>query len=282
MIIGMGMFGGIAALPLYLQIVKGATPTHSGLLTLPLVLGIMSMSMFSGRVISRTGAVRRWPVLGVSLMIVGLLLLAGVGVDTPLWLTMCFMLVFGLGLGASMQPLILSVQSAMPAVDMGVATASTTFFRQLGGTLGTAVLLSVLFSTVGGKVAGAYSRVAGTPGFQAAVADAGVRSNPDDQAALGALTGTGASRFLDDSSFLSRIDPRLARPFLEGFAGSMTLVFLVAAVVLVAALALVLLMPDTELRSVSGIEARQAAEAETAAAPGQVASSEQIAARAER
>jgi EmrB/QacA subfamily drug resistance transporter len=282
MVVGMGMFGGIAALPLYLQIVKGATPTHAGLLTLPLVLGIMSMSMFSGRVISRTGAVRRWPVLGVSLMIVGLLLLAGVGVDTPLWLTMCFMLVFGLGLGASMQPLILSVQSAMPAVDMGVATASTTFFRQLGGTLGTAVLLSVLFSTVGGKVAGAYSRVAGTPGFQAAVADAGVRSNPDDQAALGALTGTGASRFLDDSSFLSRIDPRLARPFLEGFAGSMTLVFLVAAVVLVAALALVLLMPDTELRSVSGIEARQAAEAETAAAPGQVASSEQIAARAER
>jgi EmrB/QacA subfamily drug resistance transporter len=281
MIIGMGMFGGIAALPLYLQIVKGATPTHSGLLTLPLVLGIMSMSMFSGRVISRTGSVRRWPVLGVTLMIVGLLLLSTVGVSTPLGLTMSFMLIFGLGLGASMQPMILAVQSAMPAKDMGVATASTTFFRQLGGTLGTAVFLSVLFSTVGGKVSGAYSRVAGTPGFQAAVADAGVRSNPDDQAALGALTGTGTSHFLDDSSFLSRIDPRLARPFLDGFAGSMTLVFLVAALVLVVALALVLLMPDTPLRSLSGIEARQAAEAEAAAAPGQVTSSEQIAARAD-
>ena len=282
MIIGMGMFGGIAALPLYLQIVKGATPTHAGLLTLPLVLGIMSMSMISGRVISRTGSVRRWPVLGVSLMIVGLLLLSTVGVSTPLGLTMTFMLIFGLGLGASMQPMILAVQSAMPAKDMGVATASTTFFRQLGGTLGTAVFLSVLFSTVGDKVAGAYSRVAGTPGFQAAVADAGVRANPDDQAALGALTGTGATRFLDDSSFLNRIDPRLARPFLDGFAGSMTLVFLVAAAVLVVALVLVLLMPDTPLRSMSGIQARQAAEAEAAAAPGQVATSEQIAARADR
>jgi hypothetical protein len=253
------------------------------LLTLPLVLGIMSMSMFTGRMISRTGSVRRWPVLGVSLMIVGLLLLATVGVDTPLWRTAGSMLVFGLGLGASMQPLILAVQSAMPARDMGVATASTTFFRQLGGTLGTAVLLSVLFSTVGGKVAGAYRAAAPTPGFRAALADPAVRANPDDQAALGALTGSagvrpgGAGFFLDDSSFLSRIDPRLARPFLDGFAGSMTLVFLVAAAVLVGALVLVLLMPDTPLRSLSGIEARRAAEAEAeAAAPGGVTGAAQV------
>jgi EmrB/QacA subfamily drug resistance transporter len=259
-IVGMGMFGGVSALPLYLQIVKGVSPTESGMLTLPLVLGIMSMSTFSGQVISRTGRLRMWPVLGVSLMVLGLGLLSRVGVDTPLWMTMSWMLVFGWGLGACMQPLTLAVQNSMPARDMGVATSSATFFRQLGGTLGTAVFLSILFSTVQGKVAAAFRAAAPTPAFQAALADPSVRANPADQSVLHALAGGtgGGSLSLDDTSFLSRIDPRLAEPFLHGFASSMSLMFLVGAAVLVLALALVIALPEVELRKQSGIDAQRA------------------------
>ncbi|WP_064745445.1 MDR family MFS transporter [Pseudonocardia acaciae] len=268
LIVGMGMFGGVSSLPLYLQIVKGATPTEAGLLTLPLMLGIMSMSTFSGQVISRTGTLRRWPVLGVSLMITGLFLLSRVGVDTSFWWTGTFMLIFGWGLGSCMQTLTLSVQNAMPAKDMGVATASATFFRQMGGTMGTAVFLSILFSSLPDKIGSAFRAVAPTPAFQAALVDPAVRANPANEPVLSAVSGGGLGGFsLEDSSFLGRIDGRLALPFLEGFSSSMSLTLLVGAVLLIAALALVIFLPDVPLRQESGIEAqRSAAAAATVAA----------------
>ncbi len=263
LLVGMGMFGAMAAVPLYLQIVRGVTPTQSGLLTLPMVLGIMSMSITSGRVISRTGRLKMWPVLGVSLMVVGLLLLSRIGVDTPYLQVGLGMIVFGWGLGAVMQPLTLAVQNSMPARDMGVATASATFFRQLGGTLGTAVFLSILFSTVGDKIAAAFRVAAGTPAFQAALADPAVRADPANAGVLSALSSPGGvgSISLDNSSFIQQLDPRLARPFLEGFAGSMTLMFLTGAAVLVLGLVLVVLIPEVPLRQVSGLEAQRSASA---------------------
>lgn len=261
LLVGMGMFGAMAALPLYLQIVKGATPTESGLLTLPLVLGIMSMSLTTGRVISRTGRVTIWPKIGVSLMVVGLLLFTRIGVDTPFWQVALCMIVFGWGLGANMQPLTLAVQNAVSARDMGVATASATFFRQMGGTLGTAVFLSILFSSVGEKIAAAFRSAAGTPALQAALVDPAVRADPANAGVLAALGPRGGgieSVSLDNSSFIHHLDPRLARPFLEGFAGSMTLVFLTGVAVLLVAWVVVLLLPEVPLRQVSGIEAQRA------------------------
>ncbi len=269
LIVGVGMFGGIAALPLYLQIVKGATPTQAGLLTLPLVLGIMAMSVGSGQVISRTGRYKIWPIVGVSLMIVALLLLTTVGVDTPFWVVATYMVIFGMGLGGNMQPLILAIQNAMPIKDLGVATSSATFFRQMGGALGTAVFLSVLFSTVQDRIAGAFRAAAGTPEFRAAVTDPAVLADPTNRAVIGALQdggATGGSGVLQDSSFLSQLDPRLARPFLVGFAESMNLVFAVGAAVLVIGLIAVILMPEVPLRTESGIEAQRTEDAEAAAA----------------
>ncbi|MBO0877184.1 MAG: MFS transporter, partial [Pseudonocardia sp.] len=260
MIVGMAMFGGISSLPLYLQIVKGATPTEAGLLTLPLMLGIMSMSTFSGQVIARTGKLRRWPVLGVSLMIIGLFLLSAVGVATPFWQTATFMLIFGWGLGSCMQTLTLSVQNAMPAKDMGVATASATFFRQTGGTMGTAVFLSILFSSLPDKIGSAFRAAVPTPAFQAALADPAVRDNPANAGVLSAISSGQLGGFsLEDSSFLSRIDGRLALPFLQGFSASMSLTLLVGAALLVAALALVIFLPEVPLRRESGIEAQRSA-----------------------
>ncbi|MGZ4614898.1 MAG: MDR family MFS transporter [Actinomycetes bacterium] len=283
-IIGMGMFGGLAALPLYLQIVKGVSPTEAGLLLVPLVMGIMVGSIISGQVIARTGRYKIFPIIGAVLLVVGMLLFSRVGVDTPLWQVLLIAPIFGLGLGGNMQPLVLALQNAVPPQDMGVATSSATFFRQMGGTLGTAVFLSVLFSTVGDKIATAFRASATTSDFQAAFRDPAVVSDPHNAAVVQAIKGgTGLPKgALDDTSFLSHLDPRLARPFLIGFSESIDLVFLCGAVVLMLALVLVFFLPEEQLRQVSGIEARRQqdaalqASAVSADAAGVFASSSQM------
>ncbi|MGN6608095.1 MAG: MDR family MFS transporter, partial [Jatrophihabitans sp.] len=148
-IIGLGMFGGMVSIPLYLQIVKGASPTESGLLILPMVLGIMFSSLIAGQITARTGHYKKLPVIGCVMLIAGLSLLATVGADTPLWQTDLYLVLFGAGLGQNMQTLVLAMQNAVEPRDMGVATSSVTFFRQVGGTLGTAVFLSILFTSAG-------------------------------------------------------------------------------------------------------------------------------------
>jgi EmrB/QacA subfamily drug resistance transporter len=259
LVVGMGMFGALALLPLYLQIVKGSTPTEAGLQTLPLVLGIMSMSVLSGQLISRTGRYKVWTVIGLVLLIAGIGTLSRIGVDTPYWQVALMMAVIGWGLGATMQPLTLAVQNAMPPRDMGVATASATFFRQMGGTLGTAVFLSLLFGTLGTRVADNFRAAAATPEFRATAADPQVVANPANAPILDAVQG-GGGLSLDDSSFLSAADPVLARPILDGFAGAMSVVFLTAAAVLVLGLLAVLMMRELPLRTQSGVDARRAEE----------------------
>jgi predicted MFS family arabinose efflux permease len=139
-IVGMGMFGGIAVLPQFLQIVRGASPIQSGFLMLPLVAGIMVASVTSGQLTSRTGRYKVFPVVGTLLMTAALVIMSmRINVDIPFWELDLYMAMFGLGLGCCMQTLILAAQNASPARDMGVVTASSTFFRQLGGTIGTAV-----------------------------------------------------------------------------------------------------------------------------------------------
>jgi EmrB/QacA subfamily drug resistance transporter len=256
---GMGMFGALALLPLYLQIVKGSTPTQAGLQTLPLVLGIMSMSVFSGQFISRTGRYKIWPIIGLSFMIVGIGLLSRIGVDTPYWRTALIMLLVGWGLGGNMQPLTLAMQNAMPPRDMGIATASATFFRQMGGTLGTAVFLSILFGALPNRIVENFRTAAADPAFQAALRDPAVLADPANKPVVAALQGGGVPN-LDDSSFLSSVDPVLARPILEGFASSMSIVFLSAAAVLVLGLVAVLRMKEVPLRTQSGVEAQRASE----------------------
>jgi hypothetical protein len=185
--------------------------------------------------------------------------------DSPMWEPMVYMLIFGLGLGGCMQTLVLAVQNAVEPRDMGVATASATFFRQMGGTAGTAIFLSVLFSTVGNKIADAFKAAYQTPQFQAALQDPTVLDNPNNQPVLAMLknpgSGGGSSSVLSDSSFIQKLDPRLAAPFKEGFADSMHLVFLLGAAVVAAAFLLVLFVKEVPLRQMSGLEAQAAAEA---------------------
>jgi EmrB/QacA subfamily drug resistance transporter len=254
-IVGSGMFGAMVVLPLYLQIVQGSSPTEAGLQTIPLVLGILAGSMTAGIVISRTSRYKQWPVIGSSLMVLGLVLFHYIGADTPIWKTMLIMPVFGVGLGFNMQPIILAVQNAVNPRQIGVATSSVTFFRQMGGTLGAAVFLSVLFSTVGSNISAALDRAQNTTEFQAAVA-----AHPDQ---LQALQNGNA---LEDSSFINDLAEPIAHPFMVGFSDSMDLVFILAALVVLVGVVVVAFLPDLPLRQMSGVQARQADDAAAAAA----------------
>ncbi|WP_406482678.1 MFS transporter [Streptomyces platensis] len=268
-LIGMGMFGGMLMIPQYLQIVKGASPTSSGLEMLPLMAGMFIASIASGQITAKTGRYKIFPIIGTALMIAAMLLFHfRVQWDTPLWETMIYMLVFGLGLGGCMQTLVLAVQNAVPPRDMGVATASSTFFRQMGATAGTAIFLSVLFSTVGDKIAGAFEDAASTERFQAALRDPAVLHDPANKPVLDMLKHPGnadSSGVLSDSSFIQHLDPRLAEPFKRGFADSMHTVFLMGAIVVALAFLLMWFIKEVPLRQISGLQARAEADAEAAA-----------------
>lgn len=265
-VIGLGMFGGLATLPLYLQIVRGLSPTQAGLALIPFTVGIMSGSILTGQLTSRTGRYKAFPVIGTSLLVVGALLFSRLSADTGLMEIFGYSIVFGLGLGFTMQPLVLAVQNAVPVQDMGVATSSSLFFRQVGGTLGTAVFLSILFSTVGDNIAAAFRRALGTAEFRAALADPAVQADPANAPVLGMVSGSGQAPSLDDSSFINALDPRLARPFLEGFSESVDLVLLIAAGVMVLGVLLTVMLPELALRDVSGIQGRLADDAAADAA----------------
>jgi len=269
-IIGMGMFGGLASLPLYLQIVKGESPTKAGLLLLPLMVGIMTAAISSGQIISKTGRYRVFPIIGTGLLTVALFLFHTVDYDTSLVMTLFFALLFGLGLGFCMQPLTIAVQSAVKPQDIGVATSSATFTRQIGGTLGTAVFLSVLFSAVPDKLASAFATIAPSADFQAAIrAPVGdAAANASFIAALKNQQSGGASAFgnaLSDSSFIQKIDPRLAKPFLVGFSQSMDLVFLCGAAVALIGFVVVFFLPNNVLSGGSAYAERGREDAARAA-----------------
>jgi EmrB/QacA subfamily drug resistance transporter len=247
-LIGVAMFGGLAALPLYLQIVKGASPTEAGLLLLPMTLGIMSGSIVSGQIISRTGRYRMFPIVGSALLAVSLFVFHYVEYDTPLWQTMIVMLAFGVGLGFNFQPLTLAVQNAVPPQQIGVATSTATFTRQIGGALGTAVFLSILFSTAGEKITSALKAALPTADFQAALADPANAAVAQQLKAAQASGGGAAGGVLQDSSFLNDLDERIAKPFLIGFSEAMDLVFLVGSFVMVVGFLVMLMLPHVELR----------------------------------
>ena len=259
--IGAAMFGGILILPLYMQIVHGASPTKAGLLMLPMVLGMMSGALASGQIISKTGRTRVFPRVGSAVLVIALLLLSTTSADTSLLVIDLFMLLLGVGLGNCMQPLLLIMQSAVPPAEIGVATSSATFFRQIGGTLGVAVFLSILFSTVGGNIADEFAKAAHTEAFQQVVA----HPTPADAAVLG--NSGAADQVQGDSSFIETLSPALAHPFKQGFASSMDFVFLMGAGVGVIAFLLLLLMPRVELRATSAAAAVRAEAGGTVAAP---------------
>ena len=180
--VGVAMFGAIIFLPQYLQIVKGESPTASGLLTLPLMVGLLITSIGSGRLITRTGRYKIFPVLGLLVAAGGLMLMSRLSVDTSLWLAGVYMLITGAGIGMVMQVLVLATQNAVPHADLGVATSGATFFRSLGGAMGVAVFGALLTHRLRDTIP-AQLRAAGIPADQMPARSA-TQGTPDQIAAL--------------------------------------------------------------------------------------------------
>jgi EmrB/QacA subfamily drug resistance transporter len=139
-VVGFALFGAVTYLPLFLQVVKGASPTGSGLQLLPLMGGLLITSIGSGQAITRTGRYKPFPIAGTAVMTLGLYLLSTLDPASSHLTIFAFMFVLGLGLGMVMQVLVLAVQNAVDYSDLGVATSGATLFRSIGGSLGTAAL----------------------------------------------------------------------------------------------------------------------------------------------
>jgi EmrB/QacA subfamily drug resistance transporter len=237
-LVGMVMFGGLVLMPLYLQIVKQESPTKAGLQMVAFMAGMMGSSLAVGRAMQRTGRYKIFPIFGTAIMFVGTLMLSTLSADTPVSHVMGYMVVMGIGLGLTMQMLVIAVQNALPPSDMGLSTSSVTFFRSMGATLGAAVSLGVLFGTVRGNIT---DRVAGAH-----------LSGPD----LLSLRGLS----LDNTEGFAKLSAPVRHLVLSGFADSMDTVFLVVAAVVVPAFIGTFFIKEVPLRTQSGLAAQRSAE----------------------
>ena len=269
-IIGFGMFGGMMTLPLLLQLVNGASPTESGFMMLPMVAGLMTATVVSGQVTRKTGEYKVFLVTGTFLMLVGYVYMISYNAHMAYWQIAIGMVIIGLGLGQLMQTLTLVSQQSVPASEVGVATSSATFFRQMGGTLGVAVFISILFNSLASTIGDAFKDKKISADVLAAAQDPAVLANPANVEFLKSMSGGGDAAALGDklktdSSFLSEIDPRLAEPFKVGFANSAVQVFIWASVVVAVAFAMSFFVKAPKLRDTSASqEAREAAAAASA------------------
>jgi MFS family permease len=156
------MFGATVYLQQYFQLARGMSPTKAGLMSVCMVGGLLISSILSGRIITRTGVWKRWLVGGMVLVVVGLVLLGQIDETTSLTLVGVYMFILGVGLGATMQNLVLAVQNNTRAADMGAASSVVSFFRSMGGSIGVSALGAVLSAQVAAKVSAGLERLAQT------------------------------------------------------------------------------------------------------------------------
>ncbi|MFI7669340.1 MFS transporter [Nocardia sp. NPDC049526] len=224
-IVGIAMFGAIVMVPQYFQVVRGYSPTRSGLLMLPLVLGIMFGSQLAGLTTKLTGRYKILPVIGTFIIAVGAALYGQVHYDSPLWQPLVYGGVIGFGLGCCMQTLIIAAQNAGPRSDMGVSTAAATFFRQMGGTLGVAVFLTILFNLLPHRIIDAFGGAL-PAGFDAAQ----------------------LSTMQSNTSGIAALPDELRVPILIGFTDAMHGVFYAAAGVALLACLVLMFMKEIPLQ----------------------------------
>ena len=257
-LIGFAMFGAMMTIPLFLQLVVGSTPTESGIQMLPMVFGIMVSTAIGGRVISATGRYKSLPIIGTGLLVVAFLWLGQISKDSDLMFLMIGMLIVGAGLGLMMQTLTIASQNAVEPRNMGVATSGSTFFRQIGGTLGTAVLFSVLFSKIPEALADIFARTDTQRALGAALQDPDILNDPANAGIIELLSAgandpsTLSSSLSGNTSFLNGAADVLKAPFVEGFAVSAQSVYFVALIVASIAFVLSWFVKAEPLRDKSG------------------------------
>ncbi|WP_199779942.1 MDR family MFS transporter [Streptomyces sp. LaPpAH-108] len=250
-LVGAAVFGALSVLPLYLQMVKGLSPTQAGLMMLPQTLGIVAAGRISGPYVTKAGRYKTVLLGGLVLMVIATFGFGTLDVGTPLWQTGIAAGVMGFGIGLCWQVMLIAIQTGVAPQYMGAGMGSFTFFRQIGGTAGIAVFLSLFFGAVSERVTAAYRDAATDPAYTAALRDPSVTGQAANQVLLKARDG---SVPLDNSSFLEQADPRLARPFLEGMAEAMQTVFVVSGVMLLIAFFLAV-VPKEKRRDTPGAAA---------------------------
>ena len=224
-ITGFAMFGSVTYMPVFLQVVTGATPTGSGLLMVPMMAGMLTTSILSGQLISRRGRYKIFPIIGTMLTALGLFLLSRMTEHTTRGEAARDMLVLGLGMGLTMQVLVLAVQNAVDHKDVGVATSGATLFRFIGGSVGTAVLGAVFAA----QLTGHLSRL--------------THAAPVDGAHSLSMQAIAA------------LAPADRAPYAGAFAASIQTVFLIAFCVALASVLLAFLIPEKPLRSTGAAHA---------------------------
>jgi len=231
-VIGAGMFGAIVMLPLYLQVVKGASATEAGLKLIPLMLGIVSTSIFSGKAISKSGKYKKFPVMGTTLMTVGILLMVTLTRETPFWQLSIFSILVGAGLGLSMQTIVIALQNSVDFKDMGVATSSNTFFRSLGSVFGTALFGSILTNRVAHYLQSGFTDLAAT--------------NP---AAVSGFDPEKLKQLSSNTAVLKDLPVAVQNTALDAFVNSFHVVFLAAAPVTALGIIFALMLREVPLRT---------------------------------
>jgi len=219
LIVGFALFGSVTYLPLFLQVVNGASPTASGLQMLPLMGGMLLTSITSGQLISRRGRYKRFPVIGTAVMALGLFLLSRMTEDTTVTGASINMLVLGLGLGLVMQVLVIAVQNTVDYRDLGVATSGATLFRLIGGSLGTAVFGAIFASRLAVHLADARAAGAELP-LASSISPQALAALPDAARAI----------------------------YVHAFTASLSTVFLTAAFIALLGFALTWFVPEQPLR----------------------------------
>jgi len=220
-IVGFAMFGAITYLPAFFQVVRGISPTLSGVYILPLMVGLLIVSIGSGQLISKTGRYRFFPIAGSATMTLGLFLLSMMGVTTPTYLDAIYMLVLGMGIGGVMQVLVIIVQNGVPHSELGVATSGATFFRSIGGSFGTAIFGAIFANVLVGNLARHLHGVSLPHGF----------SSADATPAL-----------------LNHLPAAVHAGFVAGYAESIQTVFIVAVPIAALAFLATWLIPQVELK----------------------------------
>jgi EmrB/QacA subfamily drug resistance transporter len=241
LIVGFAMFGSITYFPVFLQVVKGVSPTASGMQMLPMMGGMLAMSVISGQLISRTGRYKVFPILGTGIMTAGLFLLSRLSLGTSTYRTAAYILLLGIGLGMVMQVLVIAVQNAVDYRDLGVATSGATLFRLIGGSLGTAILGAIFATRLAANLARLMPPGAAGPG--------------------GKLSGAGGMT----AAALAGMSPAMRAAYGAAFTASLNTVFLVAAVVCAVGFAFTWLLPERPLRATvaaaAGAKGNEAGEA---------------------
>ncbi len=224
-IIGAGMFGAIVMLPLYLQVVKGYSATDAGLKLIPLMLGIVSTSIMSGKLITKHGRYKRFPIMGTAIMTVGILMMYRLEINTPYWEISIYAIMVGAGLGLSMQTIVIALQNSVDFKDMGVATSSNTFFRSLGSVFGTALFGAILTNRLGHYLA-------------INLGNSGVAVDATQLEALQSNTG-----------LIATLPAPAQSAVLESFVSSFHVVFLVAAPIVAIGFFIALFLREAPLRT---------------------------------